>query len=145
MNLSSFLNFKEKEKLPMISGAIACASGILTVILFNLTIDPEFTKNMTEIYHQNVYVTVAYIFGIVLSGCAIVFDLKLIKYMSFVAYLFGFINYVVFELDYLGSIFSSIDPTAITAEFIIIIVMSIVAITSALFSGIVKKLPEDEQ
>ena len=129
----------------MISGAIACASGILTVILFNLTIDPEFTKNMTEIYHQNVYVTVAYIFGIVLSGCAIVFDLKLIKYLSFVAYLFGFINYVVFELDYLGSIFSSIDPTAITAEFIIIIVMSIVAIASALFSGIVKKLPEDEQ
>ena len=136
MEFSSFFDFKQKNKASLILGVAALIAGIAALIIFQASKSAEFTKQRIETYRQDIYVTAALIAGIVLCGAGLVFDLKIVKYFGFIAYLFAFLNYIVFEVDYLGSIFSSIDPTEITADFVAMLVLLAAATVLALISGI---------
>lgn len=139
MKNRNFLDFSKKGIAGPLFGAIALAAGIGALILFSVTKEAEFTKQMIETYRQDLYVTLSLIAGIVLSGISFVFDVKFLKYLGFLAYLFAFLNYIVFEIDYLGSLFSSIDPTELTVEFILLTALLALAVLASFLSAVCTK------
>ena len=139
MNITKFLDFKKKSVLVLVFGAVATLCALISLIIFCTSFDTVFTRQMIEIYNMHATVISMLVLGMLICGASIVFDFKLLKYAGFIFNLLAFGFYIVFEADYLGSIFSSIDPTEITAAFVLMLVFTAIAAASQLCSAILKK------
>ncbi|MBR1813564.1 MAG: hypothetical protein IJ773_07040 [Lachnospiraceae bacterium] len=133
---------KGKQTGGWIFRLLAVFAGVASLILFFLTREAEFTRQMIETYHQDIYVMVALGIGILFSICSLAGKGKMSGYLSFLAFLFAFLNDLVFEADYLGSLFSSIDPTELTAEFVVLTALLFAATLLAFLGAACKPEPE---
>ena len=135
----NYLDFREKGAASVTMGLIALLTGLAALLLFLGTAEAEFTRQMIDTYHQDLRVIFALVAGLFFSGIALVFDGKLLKYLAFLTNLFALLNFVVFEIDYLGSLFSSIDPTPVTAAFVALLALLGATVLTSLASAILTK------
>ena len=139
LNIFRFLDFKKKGIVNLALGIAALLCAIAALILFCVSRESVFTLQMIEVFRVDGTVIAMLVIGIVLGLVSIVFDFKLLKYGVYIAYLLSFGFYIVFQADYLGSVLSSIDPTEITASFVMMIVLTLLATFLQLASAILKK------
>ena len=135
----------EKRKSWRVFCLLALFAGIASLVLFLMTKEAEFTRQMIETYRQDLYVTIALVIGIVMSLICVVGKGKLPGYVSFLAFLFAFLNDLVFEADYLGSLFSSIDPTELTAEFVVLTALLFASALTSFVGAVCKPEPEERE
>lgn len=64
---------------------------------------------------------------------------KTVKYLAFVLGLFGFLSYVREEITYIANIFTGIDGTTFTVEFILTFALALVSMLCFLVGGISQK------
>ncbi|MDY6391388.1 MAG: hypothetical protein SPL80_00950 [Bacilli bacterium] len=72
----------------------------------------------------------------VISFCA---GFKTVKYLAFVMGLFAFLSYAREEVTYVANIFTGIDGTSFSLEFILTFAFLIVAMLAFLLGGIIQK------
>ena len=130
----NFLDFKNKEKLPLILGAIALISAVVALVLYVTTGVTNYTVNKLDSL-----IVIMLIVGIALNAITIIFDVKIAKYAVYIAYLVAWLQFIVFEIDYIASIFVGIDNTQVTMPFVLTLALLLVATVLACISAAVKK------
>jgi hypothetical protein len=126
-----FFDFKNKNKVSLIFGLAAAVCAVIALILYVTTGVTNFTANKLD-----GWVIGWLLVGVILSLISAVFDFKLLKYFTFISLLVAFLQFILFEIDYIANIFTSIDPTAITLPFVATMVFCIVNVISSLISAI---------
>ena len=82
------------------------------------------------------------IFSAISAGIGIISfgaGFKIVKYLAFVMGLFAFLSYVREEITYIANIFTGIDGTSFTLEFILTFAFSIAAMLAFLVGAIIQK------
>ena len=136
--MKTFLDFKRKAKLPMILVGVAAVCALVGLIVYGATGVTNYTANKLDSG-----VIAFAVIGMVVSLVSIVFDLKLIRHAAFLCLLVTLLLYIVFEVDYIGSIFVGIDNTAVTGEFIMTTLTFALAAVLSLVSAIATKDPSE--
>lgn len=134
-----FLDFKRKSKVPMILVAVAAVCALVGTIVYGATGVTNYTANKLDSG-----VIIFAIIGMVAALASIVFDLKLVRHAAFLCMMVAFLNYMVFEVDYIGSIFVGIDKTPVTGEFVLTAAAFLLAMLTSLVSAIMTKDPFDK-
>lgn len=111
----------------------AALCGIVALIVYVLTGVTEFTPTL------DVSVSIAYCIFIALCIISMVIDLRIVKFCAFAVGLFGFLMYIVFQVNYISNLFVAIDPTPVTAGFVCVLLFGALAFVAALVSGIMTK------
>jgi hypothetical protein len=124
-----FFDFKNKNKVSLIFGLAAAICAGITLILYVTTGVTNFTANKLDSWVIRWLVV-----GI--SLIASVFDFKLLKYLTFISLLVSLLQFILFEIDYIANIFTSIDPTEITLPFVATLLFCILNVISSLISAI---------
>ena len=136
--MKTFLDFKNKSLLPVILSALAVVCALVAVVIYGTTGVTNYTANKLD-----AGVIAFAVIGMVVSLVSIVFDLKLIRHAAFLCLLVTLLLYIVFEVDYIGSIFVGIDNTAVTGEFIMTTLTFALAAILSLVSAIATKDPSE--
>ncbi len=131
-----FLDFKNKAKLPMALIAVAAVCAVVGLVIYGATGVTNYTANKLD-----GGVIAFAVVGAAFSLASIVFDLKLIRHAAFLCMLVSLLLYIVFEVDYIGSIFVGIDNTAVTGEFIFTTISFALATILSLVAAIATKDP----
>lgn len=126
MNVKTF--FKEKRAGYYLM-AVALVCGIVSLILYLQTGVTEFTPEIDST------VTVAYSIFIALAAIMLVYEVRIIKFMTSAVGLYAFLMYIVFEVNYITNLFVAIDPTELTAGFVLTIVFGVLAWICSLVSA----------
>ena len=134
--MKTFLDFKNKSLLPVILSALAAVCVLVAVIIYGATGVTNYTANKLDSG-----VIAFAVIGMAIALASIVFDLKLVKHAAFLCLLVSLLLYIVFEVDYIGSILVGIDNTAVTGEFIVTTLTFALAAVLSLVSAIVTKDP----
>ena len=134
--MKTFLDFKNKSFLPIILSALAVVCALVAVIIYGTTGVTNYTANKLDSG-----VIAFTVIGMAIALASIVFDLKLVKHAAFLCFLVSLLLYIVFEVDYIGSIFVGIDNTAVTGEFIMTTLTFALAAVLSLVSAIATKDP----
>ena len=134
--MKTFLDFKNKSFLPIILSALAVVCALVAVIIYGATGVTNYTANKLD-----GGVIAFAVVGAAVSLASIVFDLKLIRHAAFLCMLVSLLLYIVFEVDYIGSIFVGIDNTAVTGEFIFTTISFALATILSLVAAIATKDP----
>ena len=131
-----FLDFKNKAKLPMALIAVAAVCAVVGLVIYGATGVTNYTANKLD-----GGVIAFTVIGMVVALVSVVFDLKLIRHAAFLCFLVSLLLYIVFEVDYIGSILVGIDNTAVTGEFILTTMTFALAAVLSLVSAIATKDP----
>ena len=134
--MKRFLDFKNKSVLSM---ALSCASIVFAIVALIIYVKTGVTNYTVNKLDSGVIVFS--IFGIVVSAVSIIFDFKLVKHVAFLFFMVALFDYVVFEIDYIGSIFVGIDNTPVTVPFVLTLVLFLSAMITSLVCAIVTKDP----
>ena len=137
--MKTFFDFKNKSLLPVILSALAAVCALVAVIIYGATGVTNYTANKLDSG-----VIAFTVIGMAIALASIVFDLKLVKHAAFLCLLVSLLLYIVFEVDYIGSIFVGIDNTAVTGEFIMTTLMFALAAILSLVSAIATVDPFDK-
>ncbi|MCD8040352.1 MAG: hypothetical protein LUF82_02420 [Clostridia bacterium] len=111
----------------------ALVFGIVALILYQQTGATEFTPVLDNT------VTASYIIFIVLAAAMLVYELRIVKFITQAVGLYAFLMYIVFEVNYITNLLVAIDPTELTASFVLTIVFGALAWICALVSAIMTK------
>ncbi|MCD8308184.1 MAG: hypothetical protein LUD51_08185 [Clostridia bacterium] len=111
----------------LMAGAFVC--GIVCLALYLTTGETEFTPTL------DVTVTVAYVIFFVLALAMLIYEIRIVKFLTAAVGLYAFLMYIVFEVNYITNLLVSIDPTALNAGFVCILVFGLVGWLCALVSG----------
>ncbi len=111
----------------------ALASGIAALATYLNTGVGEFTPKLDGA------VTLSYAIFAVFCAAALILDLRIIKYLCFSTGLFALLRFIVFDINYITNLLVSIDPTPVTAGFVLTVVFGIIAMGTALAAGILTK------
>ena len=138
--MKRFLDFKNKNILSVILSCAAAIAALIALIIYASTGVTNYTANKLDSG-----VIVFAIFGIVVSAVSVIFDFKLVKHVAFLAFMVALFDYVVFEIDYIGSIFVGIDNTLVTAPFVLTLLTLLIATIVSLVCAIITKDPVGEE
>lgn len=76
---------------------------------------------------------------IVISSLALLLNSKLLKYATFLVYLYSFVEYINTQVTYITNIFVGIDNTEVTSSFICLMIFFVLGLAFSLVSGILSK------
>lgn len=129
-------NKKGIISLPFAILALICAIG--GWYLYNKYGVTNFTVNQLDALLLRTLV-----FGFVVNVVSLILNFKLVKYVSFLAYLYATLRYIVFEIDYITNVFVSIDGSTFTIEFIATLALLLVSGIFMLISAALTKAPSE--
>ena len=112
-------------------GAFAC--GLAALIIYISTGVTEFTPELDGA------VTASYIVYLVICVAALVVDLRIVKYLAAAVGLFSVLRFIVFDINYITNLLVSIDPTPVTAGFVLSIIFGVLCFGISLAAGILTK------
>lgn len=138
--MKGLFDFKSKSLVSIIISGIAIVVAVIALIIYTQTGVTNYTANKLDSG-----VILFSILGIVVSAASIVFDFKLVKHAAFLLLLVAFVDYVVFEIDYIGSIFVGIDNTPVTTEFVMTFGLMLASTVLSLLCAILTKDPFDRK
>jgi|GEM_PF-3409723 len=136
--MKHFLDLKNKARLPIVLSALAAVFLLVAVIVYGATGVTNYTANKLD-----AGLIVFAILSMVVSCASVIFDLKLVKHAAFLLSMVAFFDYIVFEVDYIGSIFVGIDNTPVTAPFVITLLLFFMATVISLVCAIITVDPVD--
>ncbi len=111
----------------LMAGAFVC--GIVAVILYCTTGVTEFTPVLDG------GITAAFIIFIILSAGMLVYEIRIVKFLTAAVGLYAFLMYIVFEVNYITNLLVSIDPTPVTGGFVCTIIFGLIGWLCALVAG----------
>ncbi len=109
--------------------AAAFVCSIVAVILYCTAGVTEFTPVLDG------GITAAFIIFIILSAGMLVYEIRIVKFLTAAVGLYAFLMYIVFEVNYITNLLVSIDPTPVTGAFVCTIIFSLAAWICALVAG----------
>ena len=111
----------------------AFACGLAALITYLATGVTEFTPALDGA------VTASYVVFLVLCVAALVADLRIVKYLAAAMGLFSVLRFIVFDINYITNLLVSIDPTPVTAGFVLSVLFGVLAFGVSLAAGILTK------
>lgn len=119
----------------LLAGALIFA--LIALIIYTTNGKTEFNQEL------NTYAIASLIVGMILSLPPFFLPkMRILYFLPYLCYFFGFLQYLVSQDTYLANIFVSIDETSISATFLMITIFSLLAFVLALLSGIFAKNKE---
>lgn len=138
--MKKFFDFKNKSVLSVALSGTAIVLSAAALIIYGETGVTNYTVNKLD---AGVITFCA--LGIIISAISIIFDFKLIKHAAFLMILTAFFDYIIFEIDYIASIFVGIDNTPVTVPFVLTLLFLFASTVISLVCAIVTKDPIDKK
>lgn len=112
---------------------LAVICGIVAGIMYTCKGATSFNPDL------NSGVVVCVWLGVALCAVTAVFDLKDIRYVASMIFLYGFMWYIYSQVTYIANVFVAIDGYGFTPVFIITFIFLLLSFALALLSGILTK------
>ena len=122
--------FKKKTiSYYLMFGVFACS--LITLLMYSITGGNEYNKNKIDSL-----IIISDIIALVASCAALVFEIRYIKYVSYLALLFSFIYYICVEINFVANVFVATDPLSSTVltNFIITLITALIGCVLSIVS-----------
>ena len=106
-------------------------ASLITLLMYSITGGNEYNKNKIDSL-----IIVADIIALVASCAALVFEIRYIKYVSYLALLFSFIYYICVEINFVANVFVATDPVSSTVltNFIVTLITAFIGCVLSIVS-----------
>lgn len=123
--------FFKKKGLSFYFIAASFVFILIVVILYANTGVTQFSLELSPA------VIVLFSIGLAASAVSLWKEFQALSFGIFLLLLWGFLEFIISQADYLGSIFAAIDDTLLTPAFICTVLFSVLACICALVSAII--------
>ena len=115
----------------------ALVLGVLAYVLYAKNGITEFNPALSQ------KAIIAVFAGAVLCAVSLVYELRPVKYLAYLVYLYAFMAFLNSQITYIVNVFVSIDGSTFSAGFLLTAVSFLLAAILALVSAVLTKKRED--